>query len=203
MKKKVILPLALLASALAGCATTTGAEGEYTYRAYTAGSPTNWNPHTWEDNSYDDIATYTEIGFADFTYDPDNKGGYKISYEMATAINDVTKDKSIVTDTFKQKWDIIDGQEGRVWKIDLRENAKFASGTVINADTYIESMKLLLDHTLKNYRANNYYSSDSSLSGAFVYYNATESSLTSMAQIPTKGVTVDDTEVLDWANSPL
>ncbi len=139
----------------------------------------------------------------DFTYDPEVPGGYKVVYEMADDIKDVTKDASIVNDTFKTKWGIEESDEGRVWEIDLNQNAKFASGLEIDANTYIESMKRLLDPTMKNYRANSYYSGNTAIVHAYNYYNAGKKALTNILSIPNWGVSTESDVYLDFANSPL
>ena len=204
-KKLFVLGLGALLT-LTGCGgrgNTEDGTKAYTLRSYVSGAPTNWNPHTWEDSSYDEIVTYTEIGFVDFTYDPEVPGGYKVVYEMADDIKDVTKDASIVNDTFKTKWGIEESDEGRVWEIDLNQNAKFASGLEIDANTYIESMKRLLDPTMKNYRANSYYSGNTAIVHAYNYYNAGKKALTNILSIPNWGVSTESDVYLDFANSPL
>ncbi len=205
MKQKTLLVLGLGAlMTLASCGTAGEAgSGVYTYRSYVSGTPKNWNPHTWEDSGASEITGYSEIGFVDYSYDPDVEGGYKVVYEMATGISNVTKDPTVVNDDFKDKWGITDDDESRVWKINLNPNAKFASGTVINAQTYVDSMELLLNSEYKNYRANNYYSGDTSLVHAFNYYNAGARSLTNFLSIPEWGVTVEDAVYVDIASSPI
>ncbi len=205
MKQKTLLVLGLGAlMTLASCGTAGEAgSGVYTYRSYVSGTPKNWNPHTWEDSGASEITGYSEIGFVDYSYDPDVEGGYKVVYEMATGISNVTKDPTVVNDDFKDKWGISDDDESRVWKINLNPNAKFASGTVINAQTYVDSMELLLNSEYKNYRANNYYSGDTSLVHAFNYYNSGARSLTNLLSIPEWGVTVEDTVYVDIPNSPI
>lgn len=204
-KKLLVLGLGALLT-LTGCGGGGGdpeAPKTYTLRSYVSGAPTNWNPHTWEDNSYDEIVTYTEIGFVDFAYDPDVEGGYKVVYEMADDIKDVTKDATIVNDEFQKKWGIEAGDEGRVWEIDLNQDAKFASGLKIDASTYVESMKRLLDPSMKNYRANSYYSGNTAIVHAYNYYNAGKKALTNILSIPTWGVTTESEVYLDFADSPL
>lgn len=203
MKQKKLFALVMSAFALASCAPTGEQTTTYTYHGYVSGTPTNWNPHTWEDSSAEEITGYSEIGFVDFTYDPDNEGGYKTVYEMATDIKDITADTTVVDSAFRDKWGIEEGEEGRVWEIDLNENAKFASGTAINADTYVTSMQYLLDPELKNYRANNYYSGDSSIVGAFNYFKQGATELTNVGSIPSKWVTVGQTLYLDFGNATL
>lgn len=203
MKKTLLVLGAAALLGLGSCAGGGGGEKTYTLRSSTSGSPTNWNPHTWEDNSTDEIVTYTEIGFVDFTYDPDVEGGYKVVYEMADKITDSTKDTTIVTEEFKTKWGIEKDQEGRVWKIDLNKDAKFASGKEITATTYVESMKRLLDSKMKNYRANTYYGGDSAIVHAYNYFNAGQKSLTNINKIPEWGVTAEEAVYLDMKGSSL
>jgi len=206
--KTAVLLLTSLA-ALAACGSNGGGSGKYTYHGYVSGSPTTWNPHTWEDNSYDEIVGYSEIGFVDFTYDPEVEGGYKVVYEMADSIEDVSTNANIVDKDFIEKWGIPtsdDGsvEAGHVWQIDLNQAAKFASGTVINADTYVESMKRCLSPEMKNYRANSYYTGDFSIPGAYEYYHSGDTTYVSVLQVPDKGVTYDENQLfLDLPNSPL
>jgi oligopeptide transport system substrate-binding protein len=167
MKKKLVVGLgaiALVVPLLASCGSSDG--GVYTLREYDSSTPTNWNPHTWEMSNDQYIPGYTEIGFIDSAYDPDN-GGYKWTYEMATAISDVTADQDA---DFKTKWGIADGDTQRVYEIDLNKDAKFQDGTAITADTYVESMKRDLDPFMKNYRATTYYTGDVALAGGLGYF---------------------------------
>ena len=85
---------------------------------------------------------------------------------MATAIEDITKDFAD-----KAKWNITE-DEGRVFKITLNPDAAWEDGTKINADTYIYSMKQLLNPKMQNYRANTYYSGDVALMNAVKYFNS-------------------------------
>ncbi|MFA7588981.1 MAG: ABC transporter substrate-binding protein [Acholeplasmataceae bacterium] len=52
-------------------------------------------------------------------------------------------------------------EDGTVWEIKLRNDLKFVDGTVINAQTFSDSYRLLLDPKLLNPRATNLYSGDS------------------------------------------
>ncbi len=140
----------------------------YTFHEYTAANPQNWNPHTWETNGDSYIATYAEIGFVDSIYDKE-KDTFKWNFEMANNIEDVTA-KAADYDLVLADWGIEEGDKGRIWLFTLNEGAKWADGTVINADTYEYSLKALLDPAMQNYRANNYYSGDTSIYGAYSYF---------------------------------
>lgn len=167
--KKVLAALLLVVAVSLGCGCRHEKEDTYTYRSTIAVEPTNFNPHTWETNSDSVISGYAEMGFVEPIYDMVKKdGSYTWAYEMATAIEDYT---ASATAEEKAKWNIKDEEtSGRMYKISLNPNAKWANGTPINADTYVYSMQQLLDPKMHNYRANNYISGDSSIVGASTYY---------------------------------
>ena len=71
--------------------------------------------------------------------------------------------------------DIADGDpvlmdEGYVWRIKLREEAKWHNGEPINADTIIYSFKMLIDPLLVNAMANFLYDREIKILNGFEYY---------------------------------
>lgn len=169
-KKTLSLGLAAtMTLSLAACGDDdkSSSDKSYTYNTYMDASPLCWNPHTWETNADNSLAPYCEMGLVDVIADDD--GVFQWTFEMAEDIKDITADFAD-----KAKYGIEDGEEGRVWQIKLNKDACWEDGTAINADTYINSMKLLLDPTMKNYRANSYYDasqSDAAIYNASAYYN--------------------------------
>lgn len=164
---KRVLVLALAAAmtlSLAACGGTKKDNASYTYNVYMEASPTNWNPHTWEMNADSEIMSYIEMGLVDVQIAADNVN-FEWVMEMAEDINDIT-----ATYADKAKWGITE-DAGRVWEIKLNKAAQWADGTPINADTYVYSMQQLLSSEMKNYRAGNYVSGDSSIVGAEGYFN--------------------------------
>ena len=146
----------------------------YTYNTYTTALGTNWNPHTWENSADSSIMSYIEAPLTDITVDSSEDGTYQWIFVAATDIKDVTADHqddlekyNVTLPEGKTAADITDSY---VYEISLREGMCWQDGTVINADTYIYSMQQLLDPDMKNYRANNYYSGESALAGAYEYY---------------------------------
>ena len=189
MKKtlKRVLVLALAAAmtlSLAAC----GGKGNddagnkedatYTYNVYMEASPTNWNPHTWEMNADNEMMSYIEMGLVDVQIAEDGVN-FEWVYEMAEDINDIT-----ATYADKEKWGIED-EAGRVWEIKLNKDAKWADGTVINADTYVYSMQQLLSSEMKNYRAGNYVDGDSAILGAAAYFDNDKAGQTKYVQATT------------------
>lgn len=151
-------------------------EGDYTYHSYTSALGTNWNPHTWESNADDSILSYVSAPLADLTIKDSSTGEYQWLFVAATDIQDVTAQHQ--DDLTKYNCSLGEGvtadqvTESYVYEISLRPEMCWEDGTPINADTYIYSMKALLDPAMKNYRANNYYSGESAIAGAIEYFNA-------------------------------
>ncbi len=190
MKFKKIFTVVLLAAVVSlacGCKRTPKDEAKYTYRSTIAVEPSDFNPHTWENNSDSVISGYAEIGFIEPVYDTEkNDGSYTWAYEMATAIEDYT---SSATAEEKAKWGIgADETSGRMYKISLNKNAKWANGVAINADTYVYSMQQLLNPKMHNYRANNFISGDSSIVGANDYYWGGCTTFVTLDENPSFGV---------------
>ncbi len=137
----------------------------YTLNDYIDASPLTWNPHNWETNADSYFSNYTEMGFMDTTIGPDGSS-FEWVYEMATNIEDIT-----ASFPDKDKWNISE-DAGRVFKITLNPLAAWEDGTKINADTYIYSMKALLDPKMQNYRANTYYDGSTAILNADKYFNS-------------------------------
>jgi len=149
----------------------------YTLHDYMGSSPTNFNPHTWETNADNVISGYAEMAFVDVTIAEDGVN-FEWVLEMAESITDVTADYMVLdNDGNAQKLGgkviVPEGvTSGQVYRIALNQAAKWEDGTPINADSYIESMKRLLEPKMQNYRANTYYNGDTAIKNAKPYFNA-------------------------------
>ena len=155
----------------------TGATGaSYTYHGYASALATNWNEHSWEMNADDTIRSYVTSPLVDLTILDSENGVYQWCYDMATAVTDVTADhQDDLTKygvSFQAGKDATNTTSGYVYEIKLREGAMWQDGTPINADTYIYSMKQLLNPDMQNYRANLYYSGESAVAGGLAMYNS-------------------------------
>lgn len=146
----------------------------YTYVGYDTALGNNWNPHTWETNSDDSILSYLSSPFVDIVPLDTEEGVYQWAYIMADAVTDVTATHQ--DDLTKYGATLPTGKtaeevtEGFVYQIDLNKKACWENGTPINADSYIYSMKQLLDPKMKNYRSNLYWSGESAVAGGLEYY---------------------------------
>jgi len=149
---------------------------DYTYKSYTSALGDNWNPHAWEESNDNTILSYLETPLATMSIKDSKEGIYQWVFKAATSVTDVTK--SHQSDLTKYKVTLPGGKtasditSGYVFEIKLNPNMKWENGTKINADTYIYSMKALLDPAMRNYRANLYYSGESAVAGGLTYYNS-------------------------------
>ena len=148
--------------------------GTYTYNTYTSALATNWNPHTWEMNSDSAVQGYIQAPLADMTIENSEEGIYQWIFVAATDIKDVTAehqdDLTKYNVTLPEGAAAEDVTESYVYEISLREGMVWEDGTPINADTYVYSMQQMLNPEMKNYRANNYFSGESAIAGAYDYY---------------------------------
>lgn len=184
--------IAVMSVALVACdkdEDNTISDKSYTYNTYMEKGLSCWNPHIWSADSDNELASYCEMGLIDAI--ADENGVFQWSFEMAEDIKDITAEFSQ-----KEKYGITEGQTGRVWQIKLNPNACWEDDTPINADTYIESMKLLLDSQMKNSRAYLYYDatqSDTAIYNAQAYYNNDKAGKTKYAPMSVYGYeTVED-----------
>lgn len=61
-------------------------------------------------------------------------------------------------------------EDGKTWTFKIKENLKWSDGEIIDANSFVESYKLLLDPSMKNYRANVFFGT-LTIKGAKDYFN--------------------------------
>ena len=149
--------------------------GSYTYNSWSTALGSNWNPHTWESNAEQSMLGYITSPFVTIEAMDTVNGIYQWVGEMATAIRDVTQFQLDLLANYNINLPagvekVEDIEKGFVFEFELNPNAKWEDGTPINADSYIYSMKQLLDPTMKNYRANLYIDGESAIAGGKEYY---------------------------------
>ena len=139
-------------------------EAEYTYLDYIGGTTgLNWNPHSWETNDDSYVLSYITTALYDFVVNED-LSGYTIIPEAAAAMPvDVTAD-------YVGQYGIVEGETAKAWKIALNPDVTWNDGTKINAETYVYSMKQLLDPLALNRRADSFYSGDFEIVNAKAYF---------------------------------
>ncbi len=179
MKKTLALLLALC-MVLPCFAMAETVESTYTYNDSVSTMATNWNQHTYQttDDAYP-ISFLTsglyEFLFNDELHPKDGMepyAGYVIVPEMAAELPvDVTAEVRAAYPQFNIPES---AEKGYAYKIALNPNAKWSDGTPINAETYVESMKRLLDPKLLNYRATDYVAASNQfvIAGGEAYYNS-------------------------------
>ena len=210
----LVLALVMVLACFAGCKKPSGTDStqgtedntpsvkdSYTFRTYTTQLGVTWNPHTWETNYDSSIMEYLETPLVTMSVKDSEQGIYQWVYKAATSVTDVTKDNK--GDLSKYKVTLPEGQtieqteKGYVFEIKLNPNMKWQNGTAINADTYIYSMKALLDPAMMNYRANLYYNGESAVAGGYNYYHALSKGMY-VATTPDKIPTGEKTYVDIW-----
>lgn len=173
MRKKTNVLLLGAIAALAGAAMTgcgSGGGETYTYVEALSSSPDMWNVHSWKENTESIIFGYTEMGLYDFTLGENNQG-YTIVPEMADG--EPVDDSANVTAEEVEEYGMDQATDsagvvksGVKWLINLNQKACWEDGTVINADTYLDSMDRLLDPAMANFRADSWYSGNVVLGNA-------------------------------------
>ncbi len=134
----------------------------YSYRMGPSDIPTSWNYHTYQSNSSTYVLDYSSDTLYTFDYNED-KTGYIIVPSMASA------NPTDVTAEYVGQYGIEEGDTGKAWSIPLKTNLKFDNGDTLNANTFVESMKLLLNPEAANYRADNVYTGNLAIYGAENY----------------------------------
>ena len=135
----------------------------YSYRMGPSSLPTSWNLHTYQSNDATYILDYAGDSLYTFEYN-DDFTGYVIVPSMASG------DPVDVTAEYVGRYGVAEGDTGKVYRIPLKTNLKFDNGEVLNARSFVESMKLLLNPAAANFRADNVYASgDLKIYGAEEY----------------------------------
>ena len=152
-------------------------DGEtYTWSSALASISTNWNPLDYEDSGSSDIfSPLTDALYSFFFNDSVHpyEGGeiepfsrYVISPSMAA---DMPTDITEQVKAEHPDWIPASATSGYAWSIPLREDLYFDTGYHITADTYVQSMKYMLDPKLQNYRATDVYANSNGIVGAEEY----------------------------------
>ena len=152
--------------------------GNYTYKDSVSTLSSNWNPHTYQTSDESYPISFITTGLYGFFFNDeaiykstagrDAYEGYVIAPEMAASMPvDVTEEMKATG-----KYNIPeDATAGYAYTIDLNPNATWENGVKINADTYVYSMKALLDPAHQNYRATDYFSGSLAIANAGKYYS--------------------------------
>ena len=176
-----ILIATLVICTVSGCGKNgTAGDDSFTYNDYVSTMASNWNPHTYETVTDNYPSEFLRVGFYSLVFNDDIHhvagrepySGYKVIPEMAASEPiDITVS---VREEHPEFGIPESANSGYAYTIDLNRNAKWEDGTPINADTYVYSMKRLLDPELLNYRASDYYSGNFSIAGAEAYATGAE-----------------------------
>ncbi len=155
-KSMIFVVVALVTITLVGCGGGKVKDTGYTYRTYTALSPSNWNELTYQDSNDTQIMSYIGDSFFqyNFKYDENGEilpGEFVMEFGAATALTDVS------AEYVGEENNIQEGEKGRAYKITLREDLKWDDGTPINAHDFVYTMQEQLNPLFQNYRADSFY----------------------------------------------
>ncbi len=123
----------------------------YTYDTNLTEFPTLWNPHTYQTSTSSSIMSYVSDSLYSFDYNEDETGFAIVPSMAAEEPIDITAD-------YVGQYGIAEGDTARVWKMVLRQDLAWEDGTPINANSFVESAKRLLDPVAKNFRGDSLYS---------------------------------------------
>ena len=166
---KRILVLLLTTLLLSGCAPKAQPQ-TYTYHIGMTQMPSGWSPHSLvsaeaarlQELLYAPLCELTVLDTAACSYQWIFVAAEQILDVTADHISDLQKYRSVVpTDT--------QPEQGYVYEIRLRQQMQWEDGTPINADTYLYSMKALLDPKAANTVAASFFSGKAALAGAKTY----------------------------------
>lgn len=192
-RKLVALVLAVCLGMMT-CLCSAGAEGgeapTYTYTFFALETPTTWNSHEAEVVEY--ITDYTEMNMWALILN-ETADGYEWMPEMASGEpEDVTADYA-----GDERWGIpADATAGYAWRVALNPDAKWEDGTPINADSYIYSMRQILNPEMNNYTASAYYTS-------LPIVNAENYAKSGQGAVMKPVADVDTNEYADYGDAPL
>ena len=151
--------------------------GDYIWKTSVSTLASNWNPHTYQTSDDSVPLDYTTSSLYTFIFNDELNPvegkkpyeGYVIIPELAAAM---PEDVTAAIKASNPEFAIPETAEsGYAYKIALNPNATWDDGTKINAETYVESFKRLMDPTKANYRAPDYYNQTLSIAGAEKYAN--------------------------------
>lgn len=185
MKKRIASIVALLLVVcmvlpMASCGSKVKVEefvGEYTYNDSVVTMSSNWNPHTYQTTDESYPIDFLTSGLYSFIYNDelnpvegkDPYKGYVIRPEMAAEMPvDVTEKIKAEHPEFNIPES---ATSGYAYVIKLNKDATWQNGEKINADTYVYSMKALLDPKMDNYRATDYFDGSFCIANAKNYYH--------------------------------
>ena len=165
--------------------------GDYVYKDAVVQLSSNWNPHTYQTTDQSYPIDFITSGLYSFYYNDELHPiegkkpyeGYVILPEMAASLPvDVTEQiKALDNNKYGIPEDITSGY---AYTIDLNPDAVWENGTPITAETYVYSMKQLLDPKMNNYRASDYYQGTFTIAnGAKYFFQGTTNCADTMGEI--------------------
>ena len=181
-------------------------EGDFIYKDSVSVLASNWNPHTYQSADQAYPLDFTTSGLYTFMYNDELKPVEgKEAYEGYVIVPDMAASMPVdVTEKVKAEHPEFgipkSATAGFAYTIDLNDYLQFDNGTKINAQTYVESMKRMLDPKLMNYRAEDVYTGSLVLAGAENYANQGKSTYCDNASLSFSNLVKNDDGTYSTAN---
>lgn len=143
----------------------------YTYHTSFGSNVSDWSTHTNTASFGSTLAGYMYTPFYDWGIDYDAEiydysNGQKLIYAAAVADPiDITADLAA-----EGRFGLEVGDASYAWKIPLRAGMKWDNGDPITAQSYVDSMEILLSPEWKTPRASGHFSGTGGIRGAEAYY---------------------------------
>ena len=193
----------------AGTESDASVEKQYIYREAVPLLSNHWNPHTCETPEEDYPNRYLSRGLYRIYFKDGEKDGekplknYEILPEMAAELpEDITEEARAA---FPQFHIPAAASSGYAFRIPLNPCGAWENGIKINAHTYEESMKRLLDPALGNPRASDMYFGEFQVAGAENYANQGKTLVLSLQELSQRGEDPEDfmkePGMLNWART--
>ena len=171
----LILAAALLLTGLTGCkkkqigeyepesaTARTAAQEEYTYDLAWTAFPNHWSPTSVQTAAEKEALSFITSALYEFDYT--DTGSYTLVPVMAASMPVDVTEKYV-----GEEWGIREGETGRAFRIALNTSACWEDKTPITADTYLYSLKTLLDPHYDFYQAASVYTDALQIHNARAY----------------------------------
>ncbi len=183
--------------------------GSYVYKDSVTTLAGNWNPHTYQVSDDNYPLSFITTGLYGFVFNDalhavegkEDYSGYTIIPEMAA---DFPVDVTEAIKAAHPEYHIPESATaGYAYTIKLNPNATWQNGEKITAETYVESMKRLLDPNYGNYRASDYFAGSFSIANAINYCYQGDSSYNVLEYTVEELVKNDDGTYSTKAGNPV
>ena len=149
----------------------------YTINSGVTSIYSSWNPHTFQENTAGTQLDYLRDGLYQFIFNDElhpaeGKEPFTTFVIVPAMAAGDPVDVTAEVKAAHPDWIPEGGESGFAWKVPLRTDLQFDNGHKIDANTFVESIKRVLDPEKLNYRATDVYTGSYGIVGAEAYAKA-------------------------------